>query len=128
MEHESDVYTNYDWCSWYSHRRIDKETGGHGNKRMSGDLPNYYTIEIGQNTEKSPGDLRRFTVILTSEKDNHLSLMCKTLNWLIFNRWKFDYNIAATKRCANKWVPTTRLNLFLRKTIDLQIIYIYIYI
>ena len=49
-------------CSWYSHRRIIKETGGRGNKRMSGNHPNYYIIEIHQNTEKNPGDLRRFTV------------------------------------------------------------------
>ena len=23
---ESDVYTSYDWCTWYSHRRIIKGT------------------------------------------------------------------------------------------------------
>ena len=28
---------------------------GLGNKRTSGDYPNYRFIEIGQNTEKSPG-------------------------------------------------------------------------
>ena len=27
-EHESDVDTNCNWCSWYSHQRIDTETGG----------------------------------------------------------------------------------------------------
>ena len=59
MEHESDVYTNYNWCSWYIHRRIIKMTGGLRNKGMSGDHPNYCIIEIGQNTEKSPGDLGR---------------------------------------------------------------------
>ena len=30
--------------------------------RTRGDHPNYDTIEIGQNTEKSPGDLRRLVV------------------------------------------------------------------
>ena len=59
VEHESDSYTNCDWYFWYSHRRIIKETGGLGNKRMSGDHPNYYIIENDQNTEKSLGDLRR---------------------------------------------------------------------
>ena len=29
---------------------------------MSGDNPNYNIIEIGQNTEKSLGDLKRFAV------------------------------------------------------------------
>ena len=30
---------------------------GRGNKRTKGDKPNYSIIEIGQNTEKSPGDI-----------------------------------------------------------------------
>ena len=38
--------------------------------RTSGDHPNYYTIEIGQNTEKSPGDLRRLAVTQTPMKDS----------------------------------------------------------
>ena len=74
MEHESDVYTN-----WYSHQRVNEGTGGLGNKRTSGDQPNYYIIEISQNTEKSPGDLRRLAVTQTSEKDHQLTLMRKTL-------------------------------------------------
>ena len=48
--------------NWYSHRRINKGTGEIGNKRTSGDHPNYYIIENGQNTEKSPEDLRRLAV------------------------------------------------------------------
>ena len=32
------------------------------NERTSGDHPNYSIVEIGQNTEKSPGDLRRLAV------------------------------------------------------------------
>ena len=35
------------------------------NKRTSGDHPNYSIVEIGQNTEKSPGDLRRLAVTQT---------------------------------------------------------------
>ena len=57
MEHESDVYTNHDWCSWYSHQRINKGTGGLRNKKTSGDHSNYCIIEISQNTEESPGDI-----------------------------------------------------------------------
>ena len=48
---------------------------GLGNKRMSGDHPNFYIIEIGQNTEKSPGDLRRLAVTQTSGKYHQLALM-----------------------------------------------------
>ena len=36
VEHKSDVYINYDWCSWYSHRRINKGTEELENKRKSG--------------------------------------------------------------------------------------------
>ena len=58
MEHENDVYTNYNWCSWYSYQMIIKGTGGLGNKRTSRDHPNYYIIKNGQNTEKNTGDLK----------------------------------------------------------------------
>ena len=75
MEHESDVYTNYDWCSWYSHQRINKGSGGLGIKRMGEDQPNSCITEIGQNTKKSPRDLRRFAVTQTPVKDHHLMLM-----------------------------------------------------
>ena len=51
-------FSNCNWRSWYRHRRIDKGTGGFGNKRTSGDHTNYCIIEIGQNTEKGPRDLR----------------------------------------------------------------------
>ena len=41
---------------------------------MSGDRPNYYIIENGQNSEKSPGDLRRLAVIQTPVKDRLAAL------------------------------------------------------
>ena len=50
--------------------------GGLGNNRMNWDLPNYGIIEIGQNTEKSPADLRRLAVTKTAVK-NQLTLMWK---------------------------------------------------
>ena len=52
MEHEGDGDTNCKWCTYYSHRRIDNWIGGLGNKRSSGDHPNYSVIKIGPNTEK----------------------------------------------------------------------------
>ena len=67
--------TNCNWCSWYSHQKIIKETEGLGNKRTSGDHPNYYIIENGQNTEKSPRDLRRLAVTQTPVNDHQLKLM-----------------------------------------------------
>ena len=48
---------------------------GHGSWRTSGDHPNYYVIENGQNTEKSPGDLRTLTFTQTPVKDHQLTLI-----------------------------------------------------
>ena len=79
VEHESDVYINCNWCSWYSYWRIIKETGGIGNKRTSGDRPDNYITDVGQNTEKSPGDLRILAVTQTSVKDHQLTPMWNTL-------------------------------------------------
>ena len=79
MEHESNVYTNCDWCSWYSQQKIDTMTGGFGKKKTSGDHPNYYIIGNGQNTENSPGDLWKLAVTQNPVKDHQLTLMRKTL-------------------------------------------------
>ena len=57
VEHESDNYTNCNWCSWYSYQGIGIRTGGFGNKGMGRDYLNFSISVIGQNTEESPGDL-----------------------------------------------------------------------
>ena len=62
MEHESGTDTNCNWCTRYSHQKIGTGTGGLGNRGTSGDHPNYSIIKIGQNTEKSAGDLKRLAV------------------------------------------------------------------
>ena len=76
--HESDSDTNCNWCSWYNHQRFGKMTRWHGNKRMGGDNSNYSIVEIGQNTEKSPGDLKRLAVTQTPERNHRLTLVWKT--------------------------------------------------
>ena len=52
MEHKSNGDANCNWCAgvWKGARRV-------GNWGTSRDHPNYSIIEIGQNTEKSPGNL-----------------------------------------------------------------------
>ena len=42
---------------------------------MGRDRPKFCIIKIGQNTEKSPNDLRRFAVAQTSVKDHQLTLI-----------------------------------------------------
>ena len=73
-KHESDGNTNCNWCSWYSHQRIGTRTGGIKRKRMSGNHPNSI-IEISQNTEKSPDNLRKFGVTQTPVRNHRLMLM-----------------------------------------------------
>ena len=75
MEYESDGDTNSNWCARYSHQKIGTGTGGLGNKRMSGDHPNNSLVKIGQNTEKSPGDLRRLAVTQTPVESHQLTLV-----------------------------------------------------
>ena len=45
----------------------NKETG---NLRKNGDHPDLSIVQIGQNAEKSPGDLRRLAVTQTPVKDH----------------------------------------------------------
>ena len=71
MEHEDDGDTNCNWRVRYRQQR----TGGFGNKRTSEDHLNYYIIEIGQNTEKSLGDLKRLAITQTPVEDHHLMLI-----------------------------------------------------
>ena len=48
-----------------SPQRIVTRTGGHGINGTDGDNPNNCITENGQNTDKSPGDLRRLAVTQT---------------------------------------------------------------
>ena len=77
VELASDDYTSYNWSYWYSHQRIGTRTGGLGNNWTNGDNPHYCIIEIVQNTEKSPGDLRRFAVTQTPVKDHQQNAYAK---------------------------------------------------
>ena len=61
-----------------SHQTIGTGTGGLENKRTSGDHPIYCIIEIGQNTEESPRDLRGLAVTQTPLRNHPLKLVWKT--------------------------------------------------
>ena len=69
MKHEGNGDTNCYWCTWNNPQRLGKGPRKLRNQRTSGDHANYSIIKIGQNTEKSPGDLRRLAITQTSEKD-----------------------------------------------------------
>ena len=73
MEHESEVGAL---------GTITKATGRIENNSTGGDHPNGSTDKIGQNTEKSTGDMRRLAVTQTPVKDHQLMLVRKTLKGL----------------------------------------------
>ena len=79
MEHKSDGDTNCNWHAQFSHQKISTEMGWLGNKRTSEDYPNYTIIKISQNTEKSPGNLKRFAVSKTPVRNHQLMMVWKTL-------------------------------------------------
>ena len=80
MEHEGDGDTNCGWCTWNNPQRVDKGTRRHRNQRTSRDHPDYRIINIGQNTEKNPGDLKRLAVTQTPVENHQLTLVWKTLH------------------------------------------------
>ena len=74
MEHEIDGDTNCNWCVRYNYQRLVSRTIGFGNMNTSSDNPNYSIFNVCQNTEKSPGDLRRLAVTRTPVI-NHLLIL-----------------------------------------------------
>ena len=54
MEYESDGDTNCIWRTQYSHQRICTGTRGFGNKRTSGDRPNYSIEEAWLGGKSDP--------------------------------------------------------------------------
>ena len=70
MEHESDGDANCDWNTWHGHQMVDKRTGVFGNNHL-----NYSIVEIGQNTEKSPGGLKKLAVTQTPVRNLQLTLV-----------------------------------------------------
>ena len=62
VEYENYVYINYKWCACYNNQNVNKGNGARGNKRTNEDHPHYYITDLGQNIEKSLGDLRRLSL------------------------------------------------------------------
>ena len=68
MEKKGDGNASCNWCTWNNPQRIGNGTGRLGNKMTNRDRPDNCNIKIGQNIEKSPGDLMRLTVTQTPVK------------------------------------------------------------
>ena len=118
VKHEDNHDTNCNWSTWNGPQRLGKGTGIVGSWSSNQDHPDCNIVEIGQNTEKSPGDLIRLAVTHPPVKDHQLTLKWKTckeynnnyaqkeyksiydwvgkvIHWELCKRLKFDY--------ADKW-------------------------
>ena len=71
MDHESDVDMNCNWCAQNCPQSFGEMSGRGGNWRTSRDHSNYSIFKVGQNTEKSHGDLSKLSIIQTPVKDQH---------------------------------------------------------
>ena len=75
MEHEDDGDTNCKWRVWNNPQKIDKETGRLVNRKTTRDRPNDSIFQIRQNTERSPGELRRLAITQTLGKNYQQTLV-----------------------------------------------------
>ena len=76
-EHEGDGDTNCHWQTWNVLQKIGQWAGRTGNRRRNRDDSNYSVVKIYQNTEKSPGDLRRFAIPSIPGKYHQIMLVEK---------------------------------------------------
>ena len=77
-EHEGYSETNFSWHSCNSHQRLEKGSKRIGNHRKNQDHSEYSIVEINQNIQKSPGDMRRFIVTQALVNDHQLMQVWKT--------------------------------------------------
>ena len=65
VEHESDSDTNSNLSTWIGLQKLVKGSERVGHQRMNQDHPDNSIVEISQNTEKSPRELKRLAVTQT---------------------------------------------------------------
>ena len=80
IEHKGDGNTNCNLCTQNGTQRLGKGSERGGNQKICREYPNNCITEIGQNTEKSPGNLWKLAATQTRVKDHHLTLVRKTCN------------------------------------------------
>ena len=86
-------------CARYSHQRICTGTGGLGNKRTSGDHPNYSIVEIGQNTKESWWLEETFCHLDSSGKPSaHVGVKNSQMNKVIIEKTRLSFKSQEKKR------------------------------
>ena len=80
------IDTNQSWQVWNGPQRHGKGARRAEKFRSNWEYLDNSIHDIGHNTEKSPGDLRRLAVTQTPMKDHQLTLMWKTLKKYHMNK------------------------------------------
>ena len=75
MEYGDNGDIKGNWYAWNYLQRLDKGAKKDGNQSRRGDHPNYSITEIGQNTEKSPRDLKGLAITQTTVKAHQQTLI-----------------------------------------------------
>ena len=86
-----------------NNNRFGSGTEGLGNKKTRGNHQSYSIVDIGQNTEKSPWDLRRLAVTQTPVKNLQLTQAWKTLKRDDNNNNNNNNNNNDNNNNTNKW-------------------------
>ena len=74
MDYKGEGVTNCNWDTRNNPQSLGKGTKEIENKRTTGNHQYFRIIKIGQNTEKSPGELKRFAVTQTPLRHHQLTL------------------------------------------------------
>ena len=77
IEQEGDGHTSCNCCTWNSSQKLGKGAVGVRNQKTSGVHPDRNIVKVGQNTEKSPEDLRTLVVAQTLVKDYQMNTAVK---------------------------------------------------
>ena len=78
MELEGDDDINWNWLAQYDPQKLGKGVETNWKSEIDWNHPNNSSTKIGQNTEKSSGNLGRLAITQTPVKDHQLTLMRKT--------------------------------------------------
>ena len=75
MEHAVDSVVSCNRCVWNGSQSLEKEVGIVGNQRTNEAYPEYKIVEIGQNVDVCPEDLRGVAIIQIPVKDRQKMLV-----------------------------------------------------
>ena len=91
MEHEGDGNINSNWCTSNNPQRISKGIERLENKKTNRNHPDNSIIKIDQITEKSPGDLGRLAVTLTTVENHQLTIVSKSQITMMVKYYQCDW-------------------------------------